>query len=263
MFVAIFEVHPKAERFDDYLALAKRLRPALEKIDGFVDNERFRSTRRPGWVLSLSTWRDEKSIVRWRTTGVHHIAQKQGRAEILEDYHLRIGDVTADSGAPGKASVHEQRFDETEIGAKLATVTELTSERDAALGRVDVISSLGLDVAPPAGSHRARLRHVRSSGGAAVLFRCQRARNEACRVRAVIGESRQRYDDLVSGCGLSVQLLVTSAAGINGDGYGKLLAFDNDGHFLGPFCDDHRIADRLGAVVKIARLNGQALAFFG
>jgi heme-degrading monooxygenase HmoA len=145
MFVAIFEVHPRAERFDDYLALAKRLRPALEEIDGFVDNERFRSTRRPGWILSLSTWRDEKSIVRWRTTGVHHIAQKQGRAEILEDYHLRIGDVTADSGAPGKAPVHEQRFDETEIGAKFATVTELTPERDAALGRIDVISSLGLD----------------------------------------------------------------------------------------------------------------------
>jgi hypothetical protein len=62
----------------------------------------------------------------------------------------------------------------------------------------------------------------------------------------VIGESRQRYDDLVSGCGLSVQLLVMSAAGISGDGYGKLLAFDNDGHLLGPFCDD-----------------GQALAFFG
>jgi heme-degrading monooxygenase HmoA len=145
MFVAIFEVYPKAERFDDYLALAKRLRPALEKIDGFVDNERFSSTRRPGWILSLSTWRDEKSIVRWRTTGVHHIAQKQGRAEILEDYHLRIGDVTADSGAPSKAPVHEQRFDETEIGAKFATVTELTSEGDAALDRVDVISSLGLD----------------------------------------------------------------------------------------------------------------------
>jgi len=97
MFLAIFEVHPKAELFDEYLALAKRLRPTLEKIDGFVDNERFQSKRRAGWVLSLSTWRDEKSMVRWRTTGVHHIAQKRGRAEILEDYHLRIGDVTVDT----------------------------------------------------------------------------------------------------------------------------------------------------------------------
>jgi heme-degrading monooxygenase HmoA len=116
MFLAIFEVHPRAGRFDDYLALAKRLRPTLEKIDGFVDNERFESKRRPDWILSLSTWRDEKSMVRWRTTGLHHIIQKQGRAEIFEDYHLRIGDVTADTNAPVVAPVHEQRFDEAEIG---------------------------------------------------------------------------------------------------------------------------------------------------
>jgi heme-degrading monooxygenase HmoA len=84
MFLAIFEVRPKAERFDEYLALAKRLRPTLEKIEGFVDNERFQSKWRAGWVLSLSTWRDEKSMVRWRTMGVHHIAQKQGRADIAK-----------------------------------------------------------------------------------------------------------------------------------------------------------------------------------
>jgi hypothetical protein len=64
-------------------------------------------------------WRDEKSMVRWRATGVHHVAQKQGRAEILEDYHLRIGGVIADTDAPGWALVSEQRFDETEVGAKV------------------------------------------------------------------------------------------------------------------------------------------------
>jgi hypothetical protein len=68
-------------------------------------------------------------MARWRTTGLHHIIQKQGRAEIFEDYHLRIGDVTADTNAPVVAPVHEQRFDETEIGAKFATVTELIPRR--------------------------------------------------------------------------------------------------------------------------------------
>jgi heme-degrading monooxygenase HmoA len=145
MFLAIFEVRPKAERFDEYLALAKHLRPALEGIDGFVDNERFQSKWRAGWVLSLSTWRDEKSTVRWRTTGVHHIAQEQGRAAILEDYHLRIGDVTVDTHAPDNAPVHEQRFDETEVGAKFATVTELTPEREAC----NVTAALGLDTSRP------------------------------------------------------------------------------------------------------------------
>ena len=73
--------------------------------------------------------------------GVHHIGQKQGRADILEDYHLRIGDVTVDTDAPDNAPVHEQRFDETEIGAKFATVTELTPEREAC----NLTAALGLD----------------------------------------------------------------------------------------------------------------------
>ena len=48
MFSVIFEVCPKADRLDEYLALAKRLKPLLEKVDGFVDNERFESKWRPG-----------------------------------------------------------------------------------------------------------------------------------------------------------------------------------------------------------------------
>ena len=38
-------------------------------------------------------------------------------------------------------------------------------------------------------------------------------------------------------------LLVTSAAGANGDGYGALLAFDDDGKPVGVFGEDRRIVD--------------------
>jgi len=41
-------------------------------------------------------------------------------------------------------------------------------------------------------------------------------------------------------------LLVTSASGANGSGYGKLLAFDADGEALGPFSDEVRIVDPRG-----------------
>jgi outer membrane protein assembly factor BamB len=41
-------------------------------------------------------------------------------------------------------------------------------------------------------------------------------------------------------------LLVTSASGANGNGYGALLAFDEDGKPLGPFSDDERIVDPRG-----------------
>jgi hypothetical protein len=38
-------------------------------------------------------------------------------------------------------------------------------------------------------------------------------------------------------------LLVTSASGINGNGYGALLTFKRDGTLIGPFNDDSRIVD--------------------
>ena len=72
MFTVVFEVHPAPGKKDQYLGLAKRLKPILESIDGFIDNERFESKRRVEWVLSLSTWRDEKAVVRWRSNGEHH-----------------------------------------------------------------------------------------------------------------------------------------------------------------------------------------------
>jgi heme-degrading monooxygenase HmoA len=149
MFSVIFEVHPNDGRKDDYLELAKHLKPILETIDGFVDNERFESQLRPGWVLSHSTWRDEKSVVRWRTEGEHHVVQAKGRFEIFQDYHLRVGDVTADTDPPKEAPVHERRFDETETGkAKFATFTEIIPVKDAAFAKqADLLPAhLGLDL---------------------------------------------------------------------------------------------------------------------
>jgi heme-degrading monooxygenase HmoA len=127
MFAVIFEVQPKKERWDDYLDLAKQLKPRLEAIDGFIDNERFDSKRTQGRLLSLSTWRDEKAVVRWRTHGEHHRVQEKGRFEVFEDYHLRVGEITADSAPPKGIALREQRFDETEIGdAKACTITEIS-----------------------------------------------------------------------------------------------------------------------------------------
>ncbi len=150
MFSVIFEVRPNAGRKDDYLELAKHLKPMLEKIDGFVDNERFESKLRPGWMLSHSTWRDEKSVVRWRIVGEHHFAQGKGRFEIFQDYHLRVGDVTGDTHPPREAPIQERRFDETEVGAaKMATFTEITPIEGAALApQTDLLpAQLGLDLA--------------------------------------------------------------------------------------------------------------------
>jgi heme-degrading monooxygenase HmoA len=126
MFSVIFEVNRKPEKKDEYLENAKHLKPILEKIDGFVDNERFESNLRPGWLLSHSTWRDEKAVVRWRTQHEHHLVQAKGRFEIFQDYHLRVGDVVSDTEPPPQAPIHEMRLDETQVGeGKYVSFTEL------------------------------------------------------------------------------------------------------------------------------------------
>lgn len=120
MFAVLFEVRPVATQWDAYLGHAKALRPELERIDGFIDNIRYRSLTRPGWLLSLSTWRDEKALVRWRTHALHHAVQEQGRNAVFADYHLRVGEVAHDTRPPPGASLAAQRMDQTQAGEAAA-----------------------------------------------------------------------------------------------------------------------------------------------
>jgi heme-degrading monooxygenase HmoA len=147
MFSVIFEVHPKAERWDDYLGHARLLRPELEKIDGFVDNIRYRSLTRPGWLLSLSNWRDEKALVRWRTHALHHAVQEKGRFEIFHDYHLRVGQISRDTSSPPGHLLTEQRLDETDAGAATTLVlidAQRPAERVESAAPQEVAGWLGL-----------------------------------------------------------------------------------------------------------------------
>jgi heme-degrading monooxygenase HmoA len=127
MFCVLFEVHPKPDRWDTYLGYAKVLKPELERIDGFLDNIRYRSLTRRGWLLSLSSWRDEKSLVRWRIDPRHHEVQEKGRSDVFMNYHLRVGQLTIDTKPPQGYVLTEQRLDETAVGA--GTTVTLISAR--------------------------------------------------------------------------------------------------------------------------------------
>jgi heme-degrading monooxygenase HmoA len=123
MFAVILEVHPRPESWDDYLAHAAMLRPELLAIDGFIANERYKSLTRPGWLVSLSIWHNEKALIRWRTHALHHDIQGKGRAGVFLDYHLRVGEVVTDTESP--IPLPQSRFDATEAGAaKAVTLTE-------------------------------------------------------------------------------------------------------------------------------------------
>lgn len=119
MIAVIFEVTPVYGRRSTYLDIAAQLHARLDKIDGFLSIERFESLKLPGKILSLSFWRDEEAIARWRNGPEHRAAQQAGRNGIFADYRLRIAEVVRDYGmterdeAPNDSrAYHEMRAQE-------------------------------------------------------------------------------------------------------------------------------------------------------
>jgi heme-degrading monooxygenase HmoA len=103
MYAVIFEVEPEPERRHEYLDIAAQLRPELEKIDGFISVERFQSLTNDGKILSLSFWRDDEAVARWRRHQQHHEAQLAGRGGIFRNYRLRVAAVMRDYGLDERA----------------------------------------------------------------------------------------------------------------------------------------------------------------
>ena len=103
MIAVIFEVVPHLAHKQAYLDAAALLRPQLEAMDGFLSIERFESLSQPGKVLSLSFWRDEEAVRGWRDHGLHREMQARGRAEIFQDYRLRVAAVVRDYGLHQRA----------------------------------------------------------------------------------------------------------------------------------------------------------------
>jgi len=99
----IFEVWPAEGRAPEYFDLAAALKSDLEKIDGFISIERFESLTNKGKYLSLSFWRDDEAVRRWRNLEPHRSAQAKGRGGIFADYRLRVASVVRDYGMKDRA----------------------------------------------------------------------------------------------------------------------------------------------------------------
>ena len=112
MIAVIFEVVLAPGKAERYLALAAQLRTQLDEIDGFISIERFRSLADPDKLVSLSFWRDEDAVARWRQLEEHRAVQREGRAGVFADYRLRVAAVLRDYGMHerGQAPADSRRF---------------------------------------------------------------------------------------------------------------------------------------------------------
>jgi len=98
MIAVIFEVESHTDKKQEYLNIAANLKPILEKIDGFISVERFQSLTNDNKFLSLSFFRDEDAVLRWRNLQLHRDAQTTGREAVFENYRIRVATVIRDYG---------------------------------------------------------------------------------------------------------------------------------------------------------------------
>jgi heme-degrading monooxygenase HmoA len=67
-------------------------------MDGFISVERFQSLTDPDKLLSLSFWRDDEAVARWRCHEGHRAAQTAGRKYVFRDYRLLVTFIVRDYG---------------------------------------------------------------------------------------------------------------------------------------------------------------------
>lgn len=106
MIVVLFEVTVKPEGMGEYLSLAAGLKNELERAEGFIRSERFKSLAQEGKLLSVSVWESEDAVERWRNMLEHRMSQSRGREALFERYAITIAStvrsytLTDRAGAP-------------------------------------------------------------------------------------------------------------------------------------------------------------------
>jgi heme-degrading monooxygenase HmoA len=93
MIAVIFEGIPKEGKMQEYLSLAPKYSETMKSFDGFISNERYVSAAEPNKVLSLSFWRDEESIRRFRQLDIHIKDERSGIEDLFKDYRICISNV--------------------------------------------------------------------------------------------------------------------------------------------------------------------------
>ena len=109
MITVIFEVTPKAEGKALYFEMAQALKISLSQIEGFISVERFQSLSNPNTFLSLSFWKNETAVMKWKENFEHQTAQKKGKEELFSHFRIRVGNVIRDYGSENQPSEHKPK----------------------------------------------------------------------------------------------------------------------------------------------------------
>jgi heme-degrading monooxygenase HmoA len=96
MVIVVFQFSTKPNMSDEYFNEVELLKKELENEKGFISAERYKSTTDKDSYVSISTWKDKKSVVKWHQNKKHQLSQNKGKAEIFKSFRIRVAEVYKD-----------------------------------------------------------------------------------------------------------------------------------------------------------------------
>lgn len=70
--------------------MAAGFKNELERTEGYLRSERFKSLVNEGKLLSLSVWENELAVQKWRNSFEHRLSQRQGHDSLFESYTITV-----------------------------------------------------------------------------------------------------------------------------------------------------------------------------
>lgn len=96
-YAVIFTVQ-RTEGDNGYSKMTMKMIELAEEQPGYVGVERIREET--GFGITVSYWKDEESIRRWRNVTEHMLAQKLGKEEWFKYYTIRVAKVERHYSGP-------------------------------------------------------------------------------------------------------------------------------------------------------------------
>jgi len=87
-YYAVVFTSQRTDAEDGYGAMADRMVELAHRQDGFLGVESARDEN--GFGITVSYWRDQAAIARWRADAEHRVAQQRGRRDWYERFVLRV-----------------------------------------------------------------------------------------------------------------------------------------------------------------------------
>ncbi|HWI49362.1 MAG TPA: antibiotic biosynthesis monooxygenase [Rummeliibacillus sp.] len=92
-YYAVIFTSQREEADNGYAEMAKRMEELATKQEGFLGIE---SARDNELGITVSYWDSLEAIKNWKNNASHEIAQKRGKEEWYQNYHVRISKVERD-----------------------------------------------------------------------------------------------------------------------------------------------------------------------